>query len=85
MEVFDHKFVTGLHYGLGIMQIHFDEFFFLLKKWPKLTGHIGITATHMFYDATSDTHFIMNFGSTSNMVASFRVLIDLIGKLNKIK
>jgi D-alanyl-D-alanine carboxypeptidase len=85
MEVFDHKFRTGLHYGLGMMQVHFGEFFFLLKKWPKLTGHIGITATHMFYDETSDTHLIMNFGSTSNMVASFRVLIDLIGKLNKIK
>jgi len=85
MEVFDHKFRTGIHYGLGMMQIHFGEFFFLLKRWPKLTGHIGITATHMFYGATSDTHIIMNFGSTANMVTSFRVLIDLLGKLNKIK
>jgi hypothetical protein len=39
----------------------------------------------MFYDAASGTHIVMNFGATDRMEQSFRVLIDLLGTLKRIK
>jgi D-alanyl-D-alanine carboxypeptidase len=74
---FQNKFQRGIHYGFGLMELHFNEFFFLLRGMPKMTGHIGITATHMFYDHTNETHYIMNFGSDKRMVESFRTLIKI--------
>jgi D-alanyl-D-alanine carboxypeptidase len=85
MRAFDHKFRRGIHYGLGLMEVHFEEFFFLLRGMPRMTGHIGILATHMFYDPVSDTHIAMNFGATDRMTQSFRVLIDLMGIIRRIK
>jgi D-alanyl-D-alanine carboxypeptidase len=84
METFNNKFRTGIYYGLGMMEIHFGDFFFMLKGLPRVTGHIGILATHMFYDATSDTYIVMNFGSTSHMTTSFRVLIEILNQIKRI-
>ena len=36
MADFKHKFRSGLYYGMGMMQVRFGEFFFLLKKLPHL-------------------------------------------------
>jgi len=74
---FQHTFQRGIHYGFGLMELHFNEFFFLLRGMPKMKGHIGITATHMFYDETNDIHYVMNFGSDRRMVESFRALIKI--------
>jgi hypothetical protein len=35
----------------------------------------------LFYDATIDTHIVMNFASTEHMIESFRVLVDLLNVL----
>jgi D-alanyl-D-alanine carboxypeptidase len=78
---FPNKFRGGMHYGFGMMELHFNEFFFLLKGMPKLKGHIGITATHMFYDDVNDVHYIMNFGSDKRMVESFKTLIKIVQTL----
>jgi D-alanyl-D-alanine carboxypeptidase len=75
---FPNKFQRGIHYGFGLMELHFNEFFFLLRGMPTVKGHIGITATHMFYDETTDTHYIMNFGSDKRMVESFRAFIKIL-------
>ncbi|GGG03460.1 hypothetical protein GCM10010912_55180 [Paenibacillus albidus] len=85
MESFSHKFRTGLHYGLGMMEVRFEEFFFMLKGLPRLKGHIGILATHMFSYPDSDTHIVMNFGSTAAMVRSFKALIEIVNTLKKIR
>lgn len=76
-EGFIHTFQRGIHYGFGLMELRFNEFFFLLRGMPEMRGHIGITATHMFYDDINDIHYIMNFGSDKRMVESFRVLIKI--------
>jgi D-alanyl-D-alanine carboxypeptidase len=50
---------------------------------PRPTCHIGVLATHMFYDARNDTHIAMNFHSTREMVRSFRSLIVIEQLLEK--
>ena len=85
LDTFSHRFRLGIHYGLGMMEIHFNEFFFLLGRLPKIQGHIGILATHMYYDASSDAHIIMNFGSTARMQESFMALIEIENHLQKLR
>lgn len=75
---FTHRFRRGMHYGFGMMELRFNEFFFLLRGLPNLIGHIGITSTHMFYDDVSDVHLILNFGSDKRMIDSFKTLIKII-------
>lgn len=77
MQRFDNKYRAGIYYGLGMMELHFEEFFFLLKGLPRCKGHLGILATHMFYDPKNDAHIIMNFGSNKRMVESFKALITI--------
>jgi len=79
MQQWQGKFRTGLHYGTGMMQVHFEEFFFMMKGFPRLTGHIGILSTHCFYDQDNDIHYILNFGSTENMTPSFVFLSNVVG------
>ncbi|MNN52297.1 hypothetical protein D3C81_1669860 [compost metagenome] len=67
-----------------MMEIHFEEFFFLLKVLPRLKGHIGVLATHMFCHPETDTYIVMNFGSTTSMVKSFKALIEIILTVKKI-
>lgn len=85
MESFAAKFRAGIHYGLGMMEIRFEEFFPLLKGLPRLRGHIGVVAAHMFCHRDSDTCIIMNFGSSSAMVRSFRALIKIVFILKKMR
>lgn len=84
MQVCTHKFNQGIYYGLGMMEIRFQEFFFLLGSLPKVTGHIGILATHLFYDPVKDAYIIMNFGSNTHMVDSFKALIEIESVLQRI-
>ena len=84
METCPNTFRTGIRYGLGMMEIRFEKLLFLLKGLPRVTGHTGIFATHMFYDGTSDTHVIMNFGNTALMPAGFRALIRIMNFVKKI-
>jgi|GEM_PF-2588462 len=32
----------GIYYGAGFMEYHFGEFFFLLRGFPRLVGHMGV-------------------------------------------
>lgn len=85
MQTCPHKFRTGIYYGQGMMEIRFEEFFFLLRGLPRVTGHIGILATHMFHDPATDTCIVMNFAATDRMTQSFRTLIDLLNVLKRIR
>jgi D-alanyl-D-alanine carboxypeptidase len=85
MQEWQGVFRAGIHYGLGMMQIRFEEFFFLMRNFPRLIGHIGILSTHCFYDPKNDIHFIMNFGSNDKMTQSFVFLSNLVGTLKKEK
>jgi D-alanyl-D-alanine carboxypeptidase len=85
MEVCPNKFRPGIYYGLGMMEIRFKEFFFLLGHLPKAKGHIGVLATHMFYDPTQDAHVVMNFGDNTRMVESFQALIEIENVLYRMR
>lgn len=78
-----NRFRRGIHYGTGMMELRFEEFFFLLRGLPSPTGHIGVLGTHMFYDAVNDAHIVMNFGGTTEMVRSFRTLIQIETELRR--
>lgn len=81
----DNSFREGIHYGAGGMTLHFDEFSFMLKGLPTMNGHIGVLSTHLFYDPTTKTHIVMNFGSSSKMNDSFKALINMMMTLKQVK
>ena len=83
MDTCTHKFRPGIYYGLGMMEIRFSEFFFLLGRLPKIKGHIGILSTQMFYDPPRDAHIITNFGSNTRMVECFKALIEIENTLQR--
>ncbi len=83
MKTEQGKFRAGIHYGLGLMSIHFNEFFFLMRHFPRCTGHIGITATHLFYDPDHDLTIVLNFGSNTAMSESFVFLSQVMGMVKK--
>jgi len=77
MDVCNRRFRPGIYYGQGMMEIRFGEFFFLLGGLPKVKGHIGILATHLFYDLRRDAHIVMNFGDNTRTEESFKALIEI--------
>lgn len=81
MQQIRNRFRAGIHYGTGLMQLRFTEFFFTLRGLPSPTGHIGVLGTHLFYDAKNEATVVMNFGSTREMVRSFRTLIQIEARL----
>lgn len=85
MDQCGHRFRSGIHYGLGMMEIRFKEFFFLLGHLPRVKGHIGILSTHMFYDPINDAHIIMNFGDSKLMSNSFMALIEIENTLQRVQ
>lgn len=83
MATFNHRYRQGLHYGLGMMQVRFEEFFFLLKGLPKLQGHLGVTGVHAWYDPKTKASFALNVGNTKDIAMSFKLLIEMMQTLNK--
>lgn len=79
MQRFEHRFETGLHYGLGLMQYRFGEYFFALGGYPKMVGHMGVLGTQLFYDAKEDLHVSLSLGSDGATEDSVRLLIDVVG------
>lgn len=79
-----NKFNQGIYTGEGGMTVRFKEFFPLLDL-PLVRGHIGILGTHLFYDATTDTHIVLNFGSTSEIEPSFMALIEILSVIKRVQ
>jgi D-alanyl-D-alanine carboxypeptidase len=82
---FDHKFMTGMHYGYGFMEYHFGEFFPTLESLPNFTGHMGILGTQMFYSKSTDTVYISSFGSTDFAAGSVQTMIQVLVTLERIE
>lgn len=85
MEEFKHPIHRSMIYGLGLMEIKFEKFFFLLKFMPKLQGHLGILGVHAWYNKASKDVYVLNVGSTKDMVKSFQYLINVINIVEKEK
>jgi D-alanyl-D-alanine carboxypeptidase len=83
MDLCTHKFRPGIYYGLGMLEIRFADFFFLLGRLPKVKGHIGILSTHLFYDPIHAAHIALNFGDNTRMVESFKALIEIENTLQR--
>lgn len=83
MREFHYKYFSGIHYGLGLMQLHFNEFFFLLRGFPNLEGHMGITGVHAFYDPETSDCYVLNVGNTKDIAKSIRLFINLLQIIKK--
>jgi len=82
METFSNQFMPGINYGMGMMEIDFQDFSPMLSRLPHITGHIGIWGTHMFYDNKTESYINVNLGSASCMNTSFEVLIELMNTIS---
>lgn len=80
-----HHFEAGMYYGMGMMELRFEKFFFLLKGLPRYYGHSGILGVHAWIEPQSGNIIIMNVSSMKKMVSSFRVLISIVQTLHKRK
>ena len=78
MADFKHQYHRGLYYGLGMMQVRFGEFFFLLRGMPDLQGHWGMTGVHACYHPQTGACFVLNVGNDKDMARSFKLLIKLL-------
>ena len=74
----NHRFRSGIGYGLGIMELRLGEFSWLLKGFPQFYGHLGVTATHLWYEPKSKLSIALNLGDTRRMRESFILLIQLV-------
>lgn len=72
-----NRFRPGIRYGAGTMEVRFEGLSPFLRGMPRPLGHIGILATHVFHDPVHDAEIAMNFGSTREMVRSFRTLVEV--------
>ena len=85
METFTNQFRPGINYGMGMMEVDFQDLSPMLRSLPRVTGHIGIWATHMFYDNTTDSYINVNLGSSSCMNTSFEVMIELMNTIKSVR
>jgi D-alanyl-D-alanine carboxypeptidase len=83
MASFDHRYRQGLYYGAGMMQVRFEEFFFLLKNLPRLQGHLGVTGVHAWYDPITKATYVLNMGNSKDMTLSFKTLIQILQLVNR--
>ncbi len=70
---------------MGMMELRFEEFFFLLRGLPRPKGHSGILSTFMFYDEENDLHFILNMGSNKKMPDGIKTFIQIESLLKRTK
>lgn len=79
-----NPFRTGLYYGVGMMAVRFGEFSWTLDFLPESLGHIGILATHLWYEPMTETTVVLNYGSTDRLESSFMDLITIKTTLRRI-
>jgi D-alanyl-D-alanine carboxypeptidase len=79
-----NPFRTGLYYGVGMMAVRFGEFSWTLDFLPESLGHIGILATHLWYEPMTETTVVLNYGSTDRLESSFMDLITIKITLRRI-
>ena len=85
MRTYNNEFIRGIHYGQGIMQLRFREFFFMLKNMPTMEGHMGSIGTYMLYNPEKDICVIANYGSSDYTEKSVTDLISVMRLLDRIK
>lgn len=84
MTILRNRFRVGLHYGAGTMIVNFAELSPWARNWPRLGGHLGVSAAHVWHDPVHDADIVINFGSTAAMRPSFRALYEVVGALRSL-
>lgn len=79
-----NRFRAGLDYGAGTMTVRFEGFMPWLRGWPRLVGHLGITAAHVWHDPVHDANIVLNLGSTRALGPSFRALFEVVRLLRRV-
>lgn len=77
MRMVRHRFRMGLDYGGGAMIINFAKLSPWARHWPRLIGHLGVSATHVWHDPLHKADIVINFGSTSAIRPSIRALFEV--------
>jgi D-alanyl-D-alanine carboxypeptidase len=85
MSDIKHHFKVGMYYGLGLMEMRFEKFFFLLKGFPRLYGHLGVLGVHTWWNPKTGDTYVLNVGNMDQMVTSFKLLIQIVGLLEQSK
>lgn len=83
MQICNMKFVPGIMYGTGVMELCFDKMPFL-KKIPRLKGHVGVFSSYLFYDKTKDLYICLNLGKIVRILKGFKIMLLIEKKLNNI-
>lgn len=85
MTEFSQEYLTGVHYGMGMMEFRFGEFSPWLKDTPNLYGGVGDTSAFMMYDKTNDIHIIGNFGTVDFMEESVPFLARVLMLVDRLE
>ncbi|PKO16276.1 MAG: hypothetical protein CVU39_07895 [Chloroflexi bacterium HGW-Chloroflexi-10] len=84
LHKFDYEFMSGIAYGNGFMQMQFEKFFPALGFLPRMTGHMGVLGTQLFYDQSTDMLYVSSFGSSDATVASVKTMIQILSTVYRI-
>jgi D-alanyl-D-alanine carboxypeptidase len=85
LNQFDYEFMPGIAYGNGFMQMQFEGFFPTLGFLPRMSGHIGILGTGMFYDQDSDMVYVASFGSSDATATSVKTMIKVLTLIDRVE
>lgn len=79
----NHYFRSGMFYGLGIMEMHFEKLFFLLKGFPRLIGHTGVLGVHAWIDPQNGNTYVINISNMNQIAKSYQLLITCLSVLQQ--
>ncbi|HCS38416.1 MAG TPA: hypothetical protein DIW44_02380 [Anaerolineaceae bacterium] len=85
LNKFDYEFMPGIAYGNGFMQMQFEKFMPTLGFLPRMTGHMGVLGTQLFYDQSSDMVYVSSFGSSDATASSVQTMIQILSTVYRIK
>lgn len=79
-----HRFLGGLYSGSGVMTFRVEGFAPWLRGRPRLVGHVGVTAAHVWHEPDHGADIVLNLGSTRAMRPSVRALIEVVENLRRL-
>jgi len=65
--------------------MQFEKFMPTLGFLPKMTGHMGVLGTQLFYDAATDLVYVSSLGSSDATAASVQTMIQILSTMYRIK
>lgn len=85
MADFRHRFMIGVGYGYGLMELRPGEFSPFLKSWPRLRGHMGILGIQCFWDPEDGTVIVVSLGDDRAVADSVRLLLATMGIVKRLR